>query len=311
MSASDLPTEWIMCREDEAKDREIHKEISKFESVSCSSKSPCELCKGHSQLCIKKYRRSAAGSSVGSYRMLSALNITVRHLLKTILSYQKSHDEMEYQSLIETANFVNDRLRAVQVDFSHHLENSKNMIDEESFTSMYTMQANMVRYHILLSYLLSEVPNSKFEHAFNRKALQVAFTNFFELFKFCNVANLMNGLVILDEILCYYALIQISLKLTNCDSSEFSTILVSNFTFFDRMLKNKKKEITANSFPKWMWSIQVGGMVLNGNYIKIFHLLEDIESCSWKAIACCCLSQCFFIFRVELVSFWNKSFAKK
>ena len=100
----------------------------------------------------------------------------------------------------ETVSFVDDRLRAVQKDLvtllgntqrptqnsSHGDNNSVSARRERikylrSQCTARTMQARMVRYNILASYLLSAMPGSKYEAKFGARALRTALTCYLNL----------------------------------------------------------------------------------------------------------------------------------
>lgn len=102
-------------------------------------------------------------------------------------------------SLSDTVAFIDDRLRAVQKDLvtllgnlEHHQDNY-HTDDVGSTTShgkgndlqikqtVRKMQAKMVRYSILSSYLLSDVPSSKYEVKFGARALRTSLTCYLTL----------------------------------------------------------------------------------------------------------------------------------
>ena len=104
---------------------------------------------------------------------------------------QQLHEEQHTPfSLSDTVSFIDDRLRAVQKDLVTLLGNI-----EDSSTSQHiivgehqqiqctvrAMQAKMVRYNILASYLLSDVPASKYEVNFGARALRTSLTCYLNL----------------------------------------------------------------------------------------------------------------------------------
>ena len=103
-------------------------------------------------------------------------------------------------SLSDTVAFIDDRLRAVQKDLVTLLGNldigssSSNSSSNNNISSkrlhrkqlqlkqtVRTMQSKMVRYNILTSYLLSDVPSSKYEGKFGARALRTALTCYLNL----------------------------------------------------------------------------------------------------------------------------------
>ena len=136
---SQNPQKWIMCTEEEAKEREACNEISEFESKiwkqrlinnrtnnqrnrNSNNGKMKKYRHGDAYLCIKKYRRSAAGTKKSHVRSIQHLKVTVNHLLNQIFCRQKSYEGMKEATLISCCNFINDRLRAVQVELVHHFE---------------------------------------------------------------------------------------------------------------------------------------------------------------------------------------------
>ncbi|KAL3756099.1 hypothetical protein ACHAWU_009401 [Discostella pseudostelligera] len=100
-------------------------------------------------------------------------------------------------SLAETVSFIDDRLRAVQKDLvtllgNHPAQDTINRYHRqqhqqqqqlvfEAKRSARKMQACMVRYNILASYLLSDLPLEKYEKTFGVRALRTAMASYREL----------------------------------------------------------------------------------------------------------------------------------
>jgi hypothetical protein len=187
--------------------------------------------------CVKKYRRSAAGGGVNvnvndndkhESRSILDLEISADYLIGRIFANQQSdHDGMEesvsptstststststccqYQlSLAQTANFVDDRLRAVQVDLTTLLGRmemeqmdrhehagtsisgstsgsgsiSGNDISSISST-VRTIQVKLIRYNILAQHMLSGLGSDRYQWSFAQKALTTAISSYFATF---------------------------------------------------------------------------------------------------------------------------------
>lgn len=130
---------------------------------------------GDPSLLVKKYRRSAAGRSTCSSRLLTLkeLEITTNHLLFTVFACaycrsavdgridqvdQDTDVSFSYASFDAVA-FVHDRLRAVQVDLS--MGRFVGISDRLSSDRVTMILAKMIRYYALTGYFLCE--NNKFD----------------------------------------------------------------------------------------------------------------------------------------------------
>ena len=307
---------WAMCSSHEARDRELHMEISNFESTKETWNLLPSQRIADPMLSVKKYRRSAAGGGVNAksnsskslnLRSIAELDSTVTHLLKNIFCHQKSHHEkMNAQSLSNTAAFVDDRIRAVQVDCVMGHSMVENV---EDFHNMLQFQSRIIRYNIVVGYLLSNptINVSKFEHKFNAHALQSSFSTFFELFQISSLHTLLSKnerdenmdienlpLHILDEVMCYSCILHLSsiLFLNEEKASEFdikrqcrrsslfqgssSSGLLSRAKlclYFKKLTTTYEKEL----FPKWKWSLEVMNAADIGNFIRCLHLITNTK----------------------------------
>ncbi len=209
-----------MCSQEEAIDRQRFNELSLLESTNFSasvSKAHPKERIPHPKRCVKKYRRSAAGGGVTGIgdrdgmdsrdgrdgmgeaatgtirrrRNIHDLEVTVNYLLGIIFCTQssapstKSKDKDAFRvSLLQSVLFVDDRIRAVQVDLTTLLgetttttDNSHNH-DYTSIRSVRQIQARILRYHLLSQYLLSNLSSKKYEWKFGHKALTTAISSY-------------------------------------------------------------------------------------------------------------------------------------
>ena len=356
--AMEKATPWSMCTAEEAYDRERHMELSEFEATENTFHLPPSRRIADATLCIKKYRRSAAGGGTASsfsqsssesdekpsnFRSLTELDDAVEHLLKSILCHQKSHHEnMTPRPLSKTAAFVDDRLRAVQVDYvvGHSTTNNSTY---EDFHFAHRFHSRMIRYNILIGYLMSEphVSPSKFEHKFNAHALQSSFSNYFQLFT--NHLNLVQShndyqshLETLDEMMCYATILNVSSVLLKQEIMFNATSLCKRLPLFQdgssfgllsyaNLYLNLKPSLSSTKdeemFPKWKWAIEVALAADLGNFIRCLDLV--IEKCDfileknhiqresrWKCLVRCLLSPTLPTMRIGLLRWYNKSFGK-
>jgi len=148
-------------------------------------------------------------------------------------------------SLSDTVAFIDDRLRAVQKDLvtllgnleqdNYHVGSNSNnnsiaskrlhLKQLQLKQTVRKMQSKMVRYNILTSYLLSDVPPSKYEIKFGARALRTSLTSYLNLSstlddEYNDIANLATAArqqsqykkeyQTKDEIMAYMALLHSS-----------------------------------------------------------------------------------------------------
>lgn len=109
ISMSSAPTSpYTMCSIEECQDRQASKQVSVFECVD--PKMFIQQRTMDHSLAVAKYRRSAAGTERAyPCRTMQQLEVTVEYLMQLILK-RRSKPIFEEQSLLETVNFVEDRL---------------------------------------------------------------------------------------------------------------------------------------------------------------------------------------------------------
>lgn len=311
-------------------------------------------------LCVKKYRRSAAGGGTSATsdngpnketRSIIQLDETVEHILKGIFCHQKSHHEhmhMTARTLSNTAAFVDDRLRAVQVDYvvGYSVSVSVSSSDSDSDSDLNNdhldiaqrLQARMIRYNILIGYLMSDhnLSPSKFEHKFNAHALHSSFSIFSQLFESYRLNqaywinqsdNIDEQIKLLDEIMCYSSLMDIcSMFLSEetmfdavslCrrrplfqDGNSFRILSHGDLYIHFKSLKGDK-----DIFPKWKWALEIAAAAEIGNYFRCLNLLADNNDTNdddlrWKCLARCLISPALPLMRLGSLRQYNKSFGK-
>mmetsp|Transcript_18150 Transcript_18150/g.35282 ORF Transcript_18150/g.35282 Transcript_18150/m.35282 type:complete len:810 (+) Transcript_18150:2-2431(+) len=231
-------------------------------------------------------------------------------------------------SLCDTVSFVDDRLRAVQKDLVTLLGNmeesdvvsslSFDCKDKQQLHEMKSivrkMQARMVRYSILSSYLLSGVPTSKYEMKFGARALRTALTCYLNLSLTLDEEFLANEDHIndanfyqeecetKDEMMAYMALLhssavmrsdeialppptmgEVTSALTEESGSGWGAILSTFCKHVMSLRRNTSFDSLVCNFPRWKWALDLACMAQEGNYQRYFLLLEkgpDILSTS-------------------------------
>ena len=314
------PKPWSMCSSIEANDRTQHKELSIFECTLETTTRPFNQRRPDGTKCIKKYRRSAAGGGTRTYngearhRSLATMEQTVEYLLRVILSRQSSCPNMASQSLVHAVNFVDDRVRAVQVDLTTLLGSYSSRgrrISSHMWSRVGRIQARLIRYNLVIQYLLSDLDGKQYEWKFARTALTTCLTSYLDTWN--NDQGLERGdddWEELDEMLSYTALLHISTVLNKrelavpsgstlrqqCglerqEGEGMSAILglAQKYCYQKRRcldgkvpeLEEEKEEggsYLKQSFPKYHWALQFAIAVDTGNYVKCIRILkEDIE----------------------------------
>ena len=332
----------------------MHMELSEFESTAETYALGPRHRVADPRLVIKKYRRSAAGGGVssassaarGGARSIDVLSTTIDHLLGMVLSTQRVHpqDVMEPRSLAATVSFVDDRIRAVQVDLTTSLLDSKR--SDACWAKIRTLQAKLVRYGILVSYLLSDLPSTKYEAKFGRTALRTAIDSYFAAWEATFGGNFSgtvyssgpseNDLAERDEMLSYEALMHVSEGLRKGEAAlptyaaggaegGCGAVLAS---YLGRggtgseppaLTNEELSGVTGmkNGTSKWSIALELAAAADQGNLIHIFRLLVDVSSSAtslheqrWKVLARCCVVPALNVIRIGLVRRYNKSFGK-
>jgi len=334
-----------MCSPNEASDRKAFKELSQFECTSSSYNSHPRNRIPDPTKCVKKYRRSAAGGGVhieeGEKRSLGDLEVSVDYLLGVIYAKQQSDGMEEQFSLVKTVNFVDDRLRAVQVDLTTSL-GSMDEVHGYEWTIVRGIQVKLIRYNALTQYLLSNLGGGKYEWKFAHTALTTAISSYFESFNGNNGDTGYKG--DLDEIMSYAALLHIAtvvkmremaLPQTStgqqcglaADGGEGMSAILGLFRKYVKSTKGSKGDVPELveendmcrlQYPKYQWALQVASAVETGSLVLVLRLLNpkvhgngsiDTEE-RWRIISRCCVAQVIPMLRIDLMRQYNKSFGK-
>ena len=340
----DYSEKWTMCSEKEARNRSRCKELSMLECTSETFHLPPRNRVPHPQRCVKKYRRSAAGGGVFSdliNRSLSELQYTVNYLLGVILPTQRSCQEMEKQDLIKIVDFVEDRLRAVQVDVTK-LNISSTNTHSSDLLRLLSMEARIVRSTILIPYLLSDLSSQKYQRKFANAALCTAFSQFF------SVADLLEVFdddthALIDEIQSYAALCHLVFVLSTnetamplptnvyyasntCNQGNGISAMEGSFLRYCHHFAGlcKKYDVV---FPRWRWALEVAASAQNGNFVRFFNLFTKYQNLNfseqntakgfanferqrWEILTRCTLAQVIPLIRIGMMRQYNKCFGK-
>lgn len=294
---------WVMCSELEATDRQACMEVSRFEATAGTFDLALKLREADPLLCVKKYRRSAAGGGVRTFenevpRDGPALAASVDRLLDGVVggvlrSFERS------RSLATAAGFVADRCRAISVDIV------TNRIEPNVAAPIMT---RIARYYILASYIFCEVKAPKFEHRFNVSALQSSLNM---LRSFAVGTSLWR-----DEFLSYTALLHIAGVVSSTpglglDAGAGTTPLCSLVPAdFSGGLAHVQGGVKA--YPKLAFALRLAEAWEAGNYRLFLRTMkEPPEPLSpWAFLMRCAMSRAAVEVRLCLLKQMNKSLLK-
>jgi SAC3/GANP family len=189
-----MPEPFVMCSKEEYQERQNAKDVTEWEATGETWTLQAKYRALDPCLAVSKYRRSAAGTLPRKPRSLINIWKTWEHL-KSILIHQRIHQSQSPQTLLSAVCFINNRLRALQVD----------LVVSQRVSGIFQLQ--VARYHILTLYLLSNVPTQLFEPKFSRVGLQTALTSFWD--------DPSSEEWSKDEILCYSTLCHVAASVNN------------------------------------------------------------------------------------------------
>jgi len=331
-----------MCSSDEASERAYFKELSPFECTQSTYKLNPKDRLPDPMKCVKKYRRNAAGGGVESKtnssqsdkkRSLFDLLVSTDYLLGTIFARQQNDGMQEKELLVKTVNFVDDRLRAIQVDLTS-LSGSMSETDVYSLDIVREMQLKIIRYHILTRHLLSGLDaKDRYEWKFVDTALTTAMTCFLETYRNQKWNKVQSN--ILDEVLSYVSLLHVAavvkrneLALAHTytmgprcgialeDGEGFSAIL----GLFRKYVINSsdRLKVCGDLYPKYTLALKIAVCIDTGDFFSALKYLNPrkqsaviSEEDRWMILSRCCMAQAIPIIRMGLVRRYNKSFGKQ
>ncbi|CAB9522315.1 DNA polymerase [Seminavis robusta] len=329
------PAPYSMCSREECQERQRSGEISIFESkwqpsnnnTSNNNKPKSSLSRALAggppqkqkpssrrvvdpHFAMTKYRRSAAGmdSRVENARSLEALECCLSQL-EYILCFQQQPptDSSETPSLLlfpkqtltGTVSFVEDRIRAIQVD----------MIVSQRADAR--LQYRIVKCHILILYLLGNA-KKKYEPKFGRQALSAALTNYWDDKEQQHETALDDNILCLMTLqqLCQYILQQHSYDTAAASENNHSDALPSILDYYRRNTQQRKLA----DFPHFQWALHLVELAVMG---RPQSLLRQLVECDVKlgrpsfAILCrSCLAPVVNTLRWQALEQYNISYMK-
>ena len=293
-----------MCSEQEALDRQACMEVSRFEATAGTFDLALKLREADPLLCVKKYRRSAAGGGVRTFesevpRDGPALAASVDRLLNGIVggvlgSFERS------RSLAAAAGFVADRCRAISVDIV------TNRMEPQVAAPVMT---RIARYYILASYIFCEIKSPKFEHRFNVSALQSSLSM---LRSFTVGSSLWR-----DEFLSYTALLHIAGVVSSTpglglDAGAGMTPLcaVVPDDFMGGPAHGQGEE--GRAYPKLAFALRLAEAWEAGNYRLFLRTMKELPGplSPWAFLMRCAMARAAVEVRLCLLKQMNKALLK-
>lgn len=295
----DFPPPFSMCSKEECQQRQEQHQVSEWEATVDTYKLQVNKRVLDPQLAVAKYRRSAAGSTQQRPpRSLPQLLTSWKHLLN-IFTTQSVHHSPQQQpppkSLLNAVSFVNDRVRAIQVDL---------VLSQESCC---TLQLQLIHYQVVSSYLLCEVPRKLYEPKFARQALWTALSAYW--------IDENRNYEMDDSILCYTALCQLATCLVQDEGLVGGGWQDSNNACsYGNILLLQKHCCSSHEYRKFQFALQLVGMAMLGFHRNVLSVLlssnDETMDSDFLTMCKCCMAPAFNILRLNALRHYNKAFGK-
>lgn len=303
-----LPPPYSMCSREECEERSINREISVFERDRTNGSTT--VLQLDPQRAVSKYRRSAAGSddmrSLQCLRSLLQLDITVQYLINLIVSYNISTGTTVDASFLNLVDFVENRLRRVQVDLIKSQKQSK------------IIQRKIAGLQIVLLYLLADCNNKDcyYEHKFGESALQTALSNYWN----GPTSVLTTTTTMDDEILSLSILILLNNQLLILkDIGDNDDVTMPIFSFGLSELYRKHCGNAHRTYGIYLsWTLHLASLLVTGHWQSAICWLQQNPSMvqnndniplstSFWTLALCSLGPSLNYLRMQAIATWRKS----
>jgi hypothetical protein len=298
-----FPAPFTMCFSAECKERQDEHQVSIFEATADTfTLLPTQRILD-SQLAVAKYRRSTATRKRRPPRSLFQILATWNHLLQVFVE-QKTFEKMPRQSLLTTSAFCEDRIRALQVDLVLSQENSAEL------------QFQLIKYHFVNTYLLSEIPSTtakKWEPTFARQALWTALTAFWNNTHDANYR---------DEVLCLTALCQLATRVVQDAEEEYSKNVAwqdhasshRHTTSYGNILVLAANHCVENGkkYPKFLHALRIVSTCMLEMYQTTLQMICDLpfEEEEFNVVCRICMAPALTMLRLGALRHYNKAFGK-
>jgi hypothetical protein len=239
-----------MCCREECEDRQRSGEVSIFEATANTVDLPIKQRRIDPVLAVSKYRRSAAGHTVHyDPRSFPQIEATLNHMIELLVTQKAPSGRVPAVSFMNTVQFFDDRIRALQVD-----------LVKTQFASK-QLQSRLARCHILILYSCDE---PSYNETFGQTALHTALSSYW---------NHTGEESTDDEILSYMAICQCSQYL---QQEQKQAAVEESFT--SSILGLYRKYLPPNSvkrMPLFQWTLQLTARISLGHWMVAIHMLHD------------------------------------
>ena len=281
---------YCMCSAEECEERLRCKEVSQFEKTN-GTMDPTKM--------VTKYRRSAAGSKHRSPRNEDQLSKTISYLILLLIDSSKE----EGLCLVDLVHFLEDRLRAVQVDYT--------ILSVQSSIS----QHQIAKTHLILLYLLSDQSKQKgkllYERRFGVTALQTALSCYWLEEEGTREDHSLRD----TEILCFSILTQlneffIERKDEICGGRGNAPPLGS--VWFQTVML-VRKHVASNEWDNadsLRWAMGLVAHISNGQWYCALAWLQKLDPGPFATLARCCVGSLVPILRWLVLLRLNRTLSK-
>ena len=283
-----------MCSREECLQRECDHEVSAFECTASTMSFPPFQRRIDASLAVSKYRRSAAGTLPRPPRDALILDQYVWPQLRHIVCHQSVHTG-QIHSFIDTLAFVDDRVRAMQVDLVV-LQQCQSRI-----------QLQLTRYHLLELYLLCQAPPKQVERTFIQQALGTALTAYWN-----KPSTIATAAVKLhdDEILCYTALCQVgAVILSDHNVGGAWTDAHGGYSFILQLYRHNASQ-QRHPYPKFKMALDIASAAHSGFHRQVMVLLTRYNS-PFYILCRLCLAPALTVIRFQILNQYNKAYMKQ
>jgi hypothetical protein len=250
---------------------------------------------------------------------MEQLTVTVDYLLEVIAEQSPPPHERGRESMLATVSFVEDRLRAVQVD----------LVKLEHPPSSRALQARMTRCHILILYIMGDCQS--YETKFGDTSLQMALSSYLASSLLRDARTITDDRT--DEILSYAILYSLRQDLLGA-SYESGNLHIDSLLHTASCLAGSRRLIAAgfrlcsrpetllSTFPSmYQWTMRLVSLVLLGYWhVALKHLAfteaaqaDRRAPCTpvqFLTLARCLLSPCLQHMRFEALKAYNASLGR-
>ena len=284
-----------MCSLEECLQREIDHEVSAFECTASTTSLPPFQRQIDASLAVSKYRRSAAGALPRTPRDVLSLDQYVWPQLRHIVCHQSVHPG-QIHSLIDTLAFVDDRVRALQVDLVVLQQRQPRI------------QLQLTRYHLLELYLLCQAPPKRVERTFIQQALGTALTAYWN--KPMTTTDAVVGPAN-DEILCYTALCQVGAVILS-DHENVGGAWTDAQGGYSFILQHHRHNSSQRQcpYPNFKFALDIASAAHAGFYRQIMVLLKQHNS-PFHIVCRLCLAPALTVIRFQILNQFNKAYMKR